>query len=143
MTTYFTVDAFPGQRFSGKIRQIRNAATTVQNVVTYDAVIDVDNTDLRLRPGHDGERHGRSTPSGRDVLAVPNAALRFHPPPRRQHRRRPRPRPASGTSGAPGVGTGMAPARRTSRPEARNVWVLRGGDAAAGRRPHRAHRRDA
>ena len=51
MKTYFTVDAFPGQRFHGKIRQIRNAATTVQNVVTYDAVIDVDNTDLRLRPG--------------------------------------------------------------------------------------------
>ena len=51
MKTYFTVDSFPGQRFLGKIRQIRNAATTVQNVVTYDAVIDVDNTDLRLRPG--------------------------------------------------------------------------------------------
>ena len=51
MTTYFTVDSFPGQRFVGTIRQIRNAATTVQNVVTYDAVIDVDNADLRLRPG--------------------------------------------------------------------------------------------
>jgi HlyD family secretion protein len=51
MATYFTVDSFPGQRFRGKIRDIRNAATTVQNVVTYDAVIDVDNTDLRLRPG--------------------------------------------------------------------------------------------
>src|SRR5580692_7874282 len=51
MKTYFTVDSFPGQRFFGTIRQIRNAATTVQNVVTYDAVIDVDNKDLRLRPG--------------------------------------------------------------------------------------------
>ncbi len=51
MKTYFTVDSFPGQRFLGKIRQIRNAATTVQNVVTYDAVIDVDNSDLKLRPG--------------------------------------------------------------------------------------------
>jgi HlyD family secretion protein len=51
MKTYFSVDSFPGQRFLGKIRQIRNAASTVQNVVTYDAVIDVDNTDLRLRPG--------------------------------------------------------------------------------------------
>src|SRR4029077_16837911 len=51
MPTFFTVDAFPGQRFRGKIREIRNAATSVQNVVTYDAVIDVDNSDLRLRPG--------------------------------------------------------------------------------------------
>ena len=80
MKTYFTVDSFPGQRFNGTIRQIRNAATTVQNVVTYDAVIDVDNSDLRLRPGMTAnvtivyeER--------RDALAVSNAALRFRPPP--------------------------------------------------------------
>lgn len=39
--TTFTVDAFPGERFNGAVRQIRNAATMVQNVVTYDAVIDV------------------------------------------------------------------------------------------------------
>ena len=79
MKTYFTVDSFPGQRFMGKIRQIRNAATTVQNVVTYDAVIDVDNSDLRLRPGMTAnvtvvyaER--------KSALAVSNAALRFRPP---------------------------------------------------------------
>ena len=51
MQATFTVDAFPGQPFKGSVRQIRNAATTVQNVVTYDAVIDVDNSDLKLRPG--------------------------------------------------------------------------------------------
>lgn len=80
MKTFFTVDSFPGQRFVGTIRQIRNSATTVQNVVTYDAVIDVDNSDLRLRPGMTAnvtivydERH--------DALAVSNAALRFRPPP--------------------------------------------------------------
>src|SRR5271170_1432998 len=79
MKTFFTVDSFPGQRFLGTIRQIRNAATTVQNVVTYDAVIDVDNADLRLRPGMTAnvtvvyaER--------RDVLAIANAALRFRGP---------------------------------------------------------------
>jgi HlyD family secretion protein len=79
METWFTVDAFPGQRFKGKISQIRNAATTVQNVVTYDAVIDVDNPDLKLRPGMTAtttivyaEKH--------DVLALPNTALRFKPP---------------------------------------------------------------
>ncbi|HEY8086462.1 MAG TPA: efflux RND transporter periplasmic adaptor subunit [Polyangiaceae bacterium] len=80
MKTYFTVDSYPGQRFVGTIRQIRNAATTVQNVVTYDAVIDVDNTDLRLRPGMTANvtivYDERS-----DALAVSNAALRFRPPP--------------------------------------------------------------
>ena len=80
MRTYFTVDSYPGQRFNGDIRQIRNAATTLQNVVTYDAVIDVPNDDLRLRPGMTAnvtvvydER--------KDVLTVSNAALRFHAPP--------------------------------------------------------------
>jgi len=79
MPASFTVDAYPGQRFNGTISQIRNAASTVQNVVTYDAVVDVDNSDLRLRPGMTAnvtvvyaER--------KDVLAVPNAALRFRPP---------------------------------------------------------------
>jgi HlyD family secretion protein len=79
MKAIFTVDSFPGQRFIGKIRQIRNSATTLQNVVTYDAVIDVDNVDLRLRPGMTAnvtvvyaERQ--------KVLSVPNAALRFRPP---------------------------------------------------------------
>jgi HlyD family secretion protein len=79
MDTYFTVDAFPGQRFRGKISQIRNAATTVSNVVTYDAVIDVENADLKLRPGMTAtttityaEKH--------DVLTLPNTALRFKPP---------------------------------------------------------------
>lgn len=79
MDTYFTVDAFPGQRFRGKVSQIRNAPQTVQNVVTYDAVIDVDNADLKLRPGMTAnvtmiyaERD--------DVLAVPNTALRFRLP---------------------------------------------------------------
>ena len=42
---------FPTERFKGKVRQIRNAPQTLQNVVTYDAVIDVDNADLKLRPG--------------------------------------------------------------------------------------------
>ncbi len=80
MAANFSVDAFPGQIFKGTIAQIRNAAQTVQNVVTYDAVINVDNTDLRLRPGmtanvtliFDTRNH---------ALSVPNAALRFRPAP--------------------------------------------------------------
>lgn len=79
METWFTVDAFPGQRFKGTVSQIRNAATTVQNVVTYDAVINVPNDDLRLRPGMTAtttivyaEKDG--------ALAIPNTAIRFKPP---------------------------------------------------------------
>jgi HlyD family secretion protein len=80
MEATFTVDAFQGQTFKGKVGQIRNAAQTLQNVVTYDAVIDVDNVDLKLRPGMTAtvtivfaERE--------DVVAIANAALRFRPPP--------------------------------------------------------------
>ena len=47
----FTVDAFPNRTFHGKVVQVRNAPTTVQNVVTYDTVIDVDNSELKLKPG--------------------------------------------------------------------------------------------
>src|SRR5262249_37689018 len=49
MKASFVVDAYANDRFVGVIQQIRNAATTVQNVVTYDAVIEVENTDLKLR----------------------------------------------------------------------------------------------
>ena len=51
MDASFTVDAYPSETFRGRVRQIRNAPQTVQNVVTYDAVIDVANPDLKLRPG--------------------------------------------------------------------------------------------
>jgi HlyD family secretion protein len=78
MATWFTVDAFPGQRFKGKISQIRNAAQTVQNVVTYDAVIDVENDDLRLRPGMTATTTIVYAEKS-DVLAIPNAAIRFKP----------------------------------------------------------------
>jgi HlyD family secretion protein len=118
MKTYFTVDSFPGQRFLGKIRQIRNAATTVQNVVTYDAVIDVDNTDLRLRPGMTAnvtviyaERQA--------VLAVSNAALRFRAP------------ASLAGSAAPGGSTDHRSPRgggtkAPDAPEAKTLWVMRG-----------------
>ena len=50
MEATFTVDAYPTRTFHGVVRQVRDNATTLQNVVTYDAVIDVDNCDLALRP---------------------------------------------------------------------------------------------
>jgi HlyD family secretion protein len=125
MKTSFTVDSFPGERFVGSIRQIRNAPTTVQNVVTYDAVIDVDNTDLRLRPGMTAnvtvvyaERKG--------ALALANTALRFRPPPSltasgpqaatSRDARKPHHRDAT---------DGGAPAPAPDAPEAKTIWVLR------------------
>jgi HlyD family secretion protein len=79
MPASFTVDAYPGERFQGKVRQVRDVATTTQNVVTYDAVIDVDNPDLKLKPGMTANvtfTYARRE----DTLRVPNAALRFRPP---------------------------------------------------------------
>jgi HlyD family secretion protein len=79
MAATFTVDAFPGERFEGKVRQVRNSATTVQNVVTYDAVIDVANRELKLRPGMTANVTFVWA-DRKDALRVPNAALRFRPP---------------------------------------------------------------
>ena len=78
MRVSFTVDAYPGEPFRGSIRDIRNAPQVVQNVVTYDAVIDVDNPELKLKPGMTATV-SIVTDRRRDVLAVPNAALRFRP----------------------------------------------------------------
>lgn len=75
----FTVDAYPGIQFQGRVRQVRNAPVSVQNVVTYDVVIGVENKDLRLKPGMTANVAIIVAQKG-DVLKVPNAALRFSPP---------------------------------------------------------------
>jgi HlyD family secretion protein len=75
----FTVDAYPGQMFSGTVTSIRKAPINVQNVITYDAVIGVSNADLRLFPGMTANVKILVNPL-RNVLKVPNAALRYHPP---------------------------------------------------------------
>ncbi len=80
MEASFVVDAYPNDRFTGVIQQIRNAAITVQNVVTYDAVIAVENPALKLRPGMTA--NAVMVYDHRDeTLRVPNAALRFLAPP--------------------------------------------------------------
>ena len=79
MATTFVVDAYPSKKFRGTIRQIRNAPVSVQNVVTYDAVIDVENPDLELKPGMTANVSVVYAERV-DVIAVPNAALRFRPP---------------------------------------------------------------
>jgi HlyD family secretion protein len=75
----FTVDAYPGVPFAGTIRQVRLAPIAVQNVVTYNVVIGVDNKDLRLKPGMTANV-SIVVAQRDDVLKAPNAALRFTPP---------------------------------------------------------------
>ncbi len=74
----FTVDAFPGQIFTGNVTQIRESPTNVQNVITYDVVIKFDNSDLKLFPGMTANTR-ILTDRQTAVLKLPNAALRFRP----------------------------------------------------------------
>lgn len=75
----FTVDAFPGQVFTGTVSQIRKAPLVAQNVVTYTVVVAVANPAARLVPGMTASVRF-VTEQKDDVLKVPNAALRFRPP---------------------------------------------------------------
>jgi HlyD family secretion protein len=75
----FKVDAFPKQVFTGRVIQVRMNPTTVQNVVTYDAVVEFENRDRKLFPGMTGYV---TIPVAKatGVVEVPNAALRYKPP---------------------------------------------------------------
>lgn len=72
----FSVDAFPERDFDGTVKEVRYEAQTVQNVVTYDAVVVVDNLDLSLRPGMTADVRFK-TESVKGVVAVPNTALKY------------------------------------------------------------------
>ena len=160
MPATFTVDAYPTERFRGTVRQIRNAPTTVQNVVTYDAVIDVDNTELKLKPGMTANVTFVYAEK-KDVLRVPNAALRFKPPPEMlgsardgaAARRRVR-RPSAAAGGAPasgerghagGAGRASHARRRRAERSAAGLGAARraAGAAHAGQRQGRRLRRHA
>jgi HlyD family secretion protein len=78
MDATFTVDAYTGETFRGTIRQVRLASTTVQNVVTYNAVISVSNPDLRLKPGMTANVK-ITIEKVENVLKLQNAAIRFRP----------------------------------------------------------------
>ena len=75
----FTVDAFTVQMFSGQVRQVRFAPTTNQSVVTYTTVVDIDNPDMRLRPGMTANAF-IITSEKTNILRVASSALRFTPP---------------------------------------------------------------
>jgi HlyD family secretion protein len=112
MAATFTVDAYPSEVFRGVVRQIRNAPQTVQNVVTYDAVVDVANPDLKLKPGMTANVAFVYAEKD-DVLRVPNTALRFRPPP--------------GFAASSGARPAAEPSRPAEAPDGRTVWTLRAG----------------
>jgi HlyD family secretion protein len=74
----FKVDAYPKESFSGMVSQVRMNATTVQNVVTYNTIIDFDNPETKLFPGMTAYIT-IPVASATDVLRVPNSALRYKP----------------------------------------------------------------
>lgn len=112
-TASFVVEAWPQRTFAGVIREIRYAPTIVDGVVSYAAMLDVDNSDMLLRPGMTStaeitvdEAHG--------VLTVPNAALRFSP------------RANSGTNPLQGMMPSSSIVVRKGNE--RSVWKLDGGN---------------
>jgi HlyD family secretion protein len=74
----FTVEAYPDRTFVGRVVQIRNSPITLQNVVTYDTVIGVTNSDFKLKPGMTATV-AITTAQRTNVLKIPNIALRFKP----------------------------------------------------------------
>ncbi len=74
----FTVDAFPNENFAGKVSQVRYAPEIIQNVVTYTTIVEVNNPEMKLRPGMTATV-SVVTGEAKNVLRVPNAALRFNP----------------------------------------------------------------
>lgn len=77
-TVEFTVDAFPDRKFKAEVRQVRFYSKNVQNVVTYEVIAEVDNSDLVLRPGMTANVN-IVVAKEQGVLKVPNSALRFRP----------------------------------------------------------------
>ncbi len=122
----FTVDAYPEQQFLARILKVYYAPQVVQDVVTYQALLTVDNTKLLLRPGMTATAD-IVTKKVENVLLVPNAALRFKPP-------------QAGTSGGSVLST-ILPGPRKRAPKQRsvdisqstkqNVWIQQDGEAVA------------
>jgi HlyD family secretion protein len=122
-TVRFTVDAYPDSPFPGRVSEIRNAPTTIQNVVTYAVVVKVANPELKLKPGMTANV-SIITALEKGVIKIPNAALRFKWQPAGVS-------PERGNAGAAGAGRPQA-----VRPEAgtktQGVWIL------DGKKPRRA-----
>jgi HlyD family secretion protein len=123
---YFTVQSYPNRTFWGSVRQVREGPITVQNVVTYDVVIDVKNDDLALFPGMTADAHIISAERSK-VLRVPLPAIRFNP---EGLSRTPRAGGQGRENSQRGASRGAAedPGARGGRAL---IWLLRDGKLAA------------
>jgi len=133
----FKVDAFPKETFHGRVSQVRMNATTVQNVVTYDTIIDFANPDLKLFPGMTAYVT-IPVATAQDALKLPNTALRYKPPMapeeilamykqygiENNERRKATEDPAASDGGNKGGG-GTQNQPRTPRSDSAVVWKLR------------------
>ena len=121
----FTVDAFPYITFHGKVVQNRNAATTVQNVVTYDVVISVSNPELKLKPGMTATVQ-IIIAKRENVVKIPNAALRVRMPESEVT-----PAPATPAAAPEAAPAGKPPGGRKGKPRGekreRTIYVMPAG----------------
>jgi HlyD family secretion protein len=132
-TARFTVDSYPDQEFRGRISQIRLNATVSQNVVTYPVIIEVPNPDEKLRPKMTANVT-IDVATVRDVLRIPNAALRFKP-----DTAVPGAAPATGSAGRNAQGTQTTQTTETQVTETTQTVQTQtattsGGQPAGGRR---------
>lgn len=102
----FTVDAYPEQSFRGKVVQIRSAPIITQNVVTYVVVVNVDNSDLKLKPGMTANVSVEVARKD-DCLKLPLAALRFKPKAAAEEPKKKRPASAETGKGSRGADKGL------------------------------------
>lgn len=127
----FTVDAYPDRRFSARITEVHFASSTVDGVVTYEAILDVENPETLLRPGMTATADVVVARVD-DTLLVPNAALRFTPPTSRESRSDQRGGLLTSLLPRPGRGTGSSTTRAAPSVETgQSVWVLRDGRPTA------------
>ncbi len=113
----FSVDAYPGEPFRGMVKQVRNAPISVQNVVAYDVVIEVDNRDSRLKPGMTANV-SIVVARKENILKAPNAALRFSPPKSGRRDGDATAKPAADRAGAPPADAPKRPASHAQK----KVW---------------------
>ena len=121
-SSLFSVDAFQDRQFPALITQVRFAPKTKDNVVTYQAVLEVDNAALLLRPGMTATAT-ITTATRADAVLVPNAALRFQPPPEVPRRRL--------AFGGPPDFTAPAAPPAAKAGTTQRVWVLKGNKPTA------------
>ena len=118
----FTVDAYPGKVFQGHVHQVRNAPISLQNVVTYNVVVEVDNRDLWLKPGMTANV-SLIVARKDQALKVPNVALRFTPS-KSERTNRQAPVPTSDRADPDAKTTRVVLASGDQRGDSKTVWRL-------------------